>query len=100
MSLTSRLASRLGMGGSQMRSTVRSQNEKESDQSITPADEWYGARSQAHAGKTGERVEETESVKGLTEHAIHQRIDYQVEYEERGNNEDAESKMSGRRFHF
>ena len=99
MSLTSKLASKLGM--SQQRSAVRSQNEKEGDQSITPTDEWYGARTQAHAGKMGERVEETESVKGLTEHAIHQRIDYQVEYEERANG-DNESRTSDRkaRFHF
>ena len=101
LGLTSRLASRLGMGTSQQRSTLRSQNEKESDQSITPADEWYGGRSQAHTGKTSEHVAETESVKGLTEHVIHQRIDYQVDYEERANG-DSESRMSDRkgRFHF
>jgi hypothetical protein len=74
--------------------------------SITPADEWYGARSQANSGKMmGEQIaegeSESESVKGLTEHVIHQRIDYHVEYEEGGGME-SESRTSDRkaRFHF
>lgn len=77
--IRSMLSSKLGMNGTQLRSKAQSQSEKE-PQIMTATDEWYAARSQA---KGGPHVRETESVKGLTEHVIHQRIDYDVEYEER-----------------
>ena len=96
----SRLASRLGMStnASQMRSTIRSRDEK-GNQNTSQSDEWYGARSQGNSGKTGAQIAETESVKGLTDHAIHQRMDYHVEFEDTGGME-AESRTSDRKARF
>ena len=56
------------------------------------------------AAMMGENVKEaeseSESVKGLTDNAIHQRIDYHVKYEEAPM--ESESRMSDKkgRFHF
>lgn len=93
------IASKLGINTNRMRMTSTRQSEKDTQHSITPADDWYAPRSEAKSGKTPYTIQETESVKGLTNNVIHQRIDYDVEYEERGMRL-SESRVSDRKGDF
>ena len=43
----------------------------------------YGNVAHVQGGKVREQAQETESVKNLTHDIIHQKIDYEIEFEER-----------------
>lgn len=69
---------------------MRSQAEKSQLDSMPGSGEdgTFGNSAFAKHGRGNSRPEESESVKGLARNAIHQKIDYEVEYEERGHDRD------------
>jgi len=77
----SRIASRLGgVSNSSMGRSRGRENEKDSTQ-----EEIYGHRAFARQSRGKSHTEENESVKGLASNVIHQKIDYEIEFEQRGD---------------
>jgi hypothetical protein len=83
----SRLASRFGISQNKSKgmSAPRSQLRENGGGSFTEAEIAYGNKARASRGTQQPRTAETESIKGLTQNVIHQKIDYDIEYEERDN---------------
>lgn len=79
--LGSRIASRLG--GVSHSSVTRSRA-KES-QGDSTQEEIYGNYAFARQSRAKPHAEENESIKGLARNVIHQKIDYEIEFEQRGD---------------
>lgn len=83
--LGSRLASRFGRSANRSHgaSGTGSQSGAENTGDYTSEGQ-FGSKARVRAGMTSPYLSpETESIKGLTTNAIHQKIDYDIEYEER-----------------
>ena len=93
----SRLGSKLGVLSrrSQVGSAMHSQT---GDKSVADAEPRYGNTAQVKGGVGREHSRETESVKGLTQNVIHQKVDYDIDYERRSS-EGRPSTHHDRQFH-
>jgi len=86
--LGSKLASRLGVKSQSTSRAEKSQMESSSQE------ETFGNVAYARQSRSKPQADESESVKGLAQNVIHQKIDYDIEYEDRGH---AGKEADGRR---
>jgi len=79
----SRLASRFGISNSRSQGASGVGHSQQGDPGDAVTEVQFSNKTRVRGGNKEEQKPETESIKGLTQNVIHQRFDYEVEYEER-----------------